>query len=251
MSRGYQVLPLVYDRWQRSYGKDYSTLILPRVLASVRRHGTADRTMADLACGTGTLALSMARRGWRTWGVDASALMVEEASQKRRPARLAGFLRQDMRDLHLPERVHLVTCLFDSLNHLRSGRELSQTFGAVSDTLHEGGLFVFDLNTERCYRTLWTGTQAVHHRDFTLLMQNSYEPRRTTAHSLVTVFLRRRREFQRFTEVVQERFFPNEVVSSLLRKCGFRVLQHEEFNFTKIREVGDIKSWWVARKAVR
>lgn len=248
MGRGYQVLPLVYDRWQKSYGKDYSTLILPRVLASVKRFGTADRSLVDLACGTGTLALAMARRGWRSWGVDASPMMIEVASQKRRPSRIAGFLRQDMRDLHLPERVHLATCLFDSLNHLRSVRELGRTFSAVADSLHEGGLFIFDLNTERCYRTLWTGTQAVHHPDFTLLMQNSYEPRRTTAHSLVTLFLRRRREFMRFTEVVQEKYFPNEAVASMLRRAGFRILQHEEFNFTKIREVGDIKSWWVARK---
>jgi len=248
MSRGYQVLPLIYDRWQKSYGKDYSSLILPRVVASVRRHGTAVRTMADLACGTGTLALAMARRGWRVWGVDASPLMLEEALRKRRPAGVAGFLRQDMRDLHLPERVHLVTCLFDSLNHLRSARELGTTFSAVADTLADGGLFVFDLNTEHCYRTLWTGTQAVHHRDFTLLMQNSYEPRRTTAHALVTLFLRKRREFLRFTEVVQERYFPNDTVASLLRRSGFRILQREEFNFTKIREVGDIKSWWVARR---
>jgi SAM-dependent methyltransferase len=248
MSRGYQVLPLVYDRWQRTYGRDYSSLILPRVLKSIKRHEVQRGSIVDIACGTGTLALAMARRGWRTWGVDASALMVEEALRKRRPPAMAGFLRQDMRRLHLPEQVHVATCMFDSMNHLRSLREMGRTFSAVAAALQPGGLFIFDLNNEHCYQTLWTRTEAIHQRDFTLIMQNTYHAKRQTGYALVTVFLRRRKGYARLTEVIQERHFPPALVESLLRKSGFRVLEREEFNFTRIKEIGEIKTWWVARK---
>ena len=63
MEAGYRNLPPYYDRWQKSYGKDFSTLIFPRLLASIRPHRIGGRTMLDLACGTGTLALLLARRG--------------------------------------------------------------------------------------------------------------------------------------------------------------------------------------------
>lgn len=251
MSRGYQVLPLVYDRWQRTYGKDYSSLILPRLLKSITRYQVHRGSLVDVACGTGTLALAMARRGWRTWGVDASALMVEEALRKRRPPTMVGFLRQDMRALQLPEQVDVATCMFDSMNHLHSPRELSRAFSAVASALHPGGLFIFDLNNEHCYQTLWTRTEAIQQRDFTLIMQNTYHPRRQTGYALVTVFLRRHKGYARLTEVIQERHFSPAVVESLLRKSGFRVLEREEFNFTKIKEIGEIKTWWVARNESR
>ena len=110
MEAGYRNLPPYYDRWQKSYGKDFSTLILPRLIASIRVHRISGRTMVDVACGTGTLALLMARRGWEVFGVDASEGMLAQATEK-----LAGLslpvelFRQDMRELALPRPVHMAT----------------------------------------------------------------------------------------------------------------------------------------------
>jgi SAM-dependent methyltransferase len=247
MARGYQVLPLIYDRWQRSYGKDYTSLILPRLLSCLKLHDLSSENMVDIACGTGTLARHMTRRGWRVWGVDASPLMIEQAMRKN-SRRSARFLRQDMRDLRLPEPVHLATCLFDSINHLKNARELAGTFRRVADALVPGGLFVFDVNNERCYKTLWTRTEAIHHHDFTLIMQNAYSAQKQSGYAMVTIFLRRRADFSRFSELIQERYFPPAVIARLLVKSGFRVLEREDFNFTSIREIGDVKTWWVARK---
>ncbi len=78
MSNGYSILPPVYDRWQRTYGKDFSSLILPRFLSSLRLHRVPKSPMLDLACGTGTLALMMARRGWEVWGIDSRVRYLRE-----------------------------------------------------------------------------------------------------------------------------------------------------------------------------
>jgi ubiquinone/menaquinone biosynthesis C-methylase UbiE len=56
----YEVLSRVYDPWQKSYGKDYSTIILPQLLATIKFLGIPKSTMLDLACGTGALAVLMA-----------------------------------------------------------------------------------------------------------------------------------------------------------------------------------------------
>lgn len=251
MPSGYTVLPLVYDRWQKTYGKDYSGLILPRVLATLKSLGIRPGTMLDLACGTGSLAFSMKRRGWRVWGVDGSALMIEAANAKLRgPAVPVRFLRQDMRDLHLPEEVDLATCLFDSVNHLPGRGDLLKTFRAVAGALKPGGYFVFDVNNERCFRRLWTRDSVVRHRDFTMFFQNVYDRPRRTACSRVTLFLRKGDRYERSEEIVCERFFPRSVVRSLLERAGFTVQRVEDFNFTGNPEVGRIKTWWVARRIV-
>jgi SAM-dependent methyltransferase len=249
MHSGYSVLPLVYDRWQNTYGKDYSSLILPRLVSTLKSNGIRAGTMLDLACGTGSMAFHMQRRRWRVWGVDGSARMIDAARAKLRGRRVpVRFLRQDMRDVHLPEQVDLVTCLFDSLNHLPGRADLLTTFRAVADALTPGGYFVFDVNNERCFMKLWTRDGVVRHRDFTMVFQNMYDRPRKTACSRVTLFLRDGEKYDRREEVVFERYFPRAVVRGLLESAGFSVVRVEDFNFTGRPDVGRVKTWWVAKK---
>jgi len=245
----YSLLPPIYDRWQKTYGNDYSTLILPRVLASIRTFRIPVSSMMDLACGTGTLALMMARRRWKVFGVDGSAGMIRVASAKRARGRLpVRFLCQDMRRVRLPERVGLVTCLFDSVNHLLSRRDLLSAFRAVHASLLPGGYFVFDVNNERCYRTVWTQTDVINHRAFTLILRNSYDPVRRLGQVRVTLFERHGSTYVRGDEIVNERWYTDGEIRRLLEQAGFRVRQREDFNFTPVREIGEIKTWWVAQR---
>jgi len=249
MRAGYRVLPLIYDRWQQTYGADYSTIILPRLLATIDRHGIPTTSLLDVACGTGSLGLMMSKRGWSFWGVDASELMVEKARRKFRSARrVATILRQDMRSIRLPVPVGLATSMFDSVNHVLSRRDLLRVFRGVAGALDAGGYFVFDVNNELCFRRLWRRTQAVQHRDFTLVMQNHYDRARRIAYSLVTLFLRGGSRYERLAEIVQERWYTKPELRGALREAGFEVLECEDFNFTGVAEIGAIKTWWVARK---
>jgi SAM-dependent methyltransferase len=249
MSPPYRFLPSVYDRWQRSYGKDYTSLILPRLLATTKTYGIRTGVMLDLACGTGTLALQMAGRGWRVWGIDGSEGMLQEARKK-----LVGqkpritFLRQDLCSFSLPVRVYLVTSLFDSLNHVLTVRDLFAAFQRVYASLLPGGFFVFDVNNELCYKTAWMRTEVTHHADFTIILESDYNSRRRRGESHITIFERSNGQYARKTETVAERFYPTAQIKELLRRAGFQVLESTDFNFTDRPEVGKIKTWWVARR---
>jgi len=246
MDAGYRILPPYYDRWQRSYGKDFSALILPRLLSTIRAHRIAGSSMVDVACGTGTLALMMARRGWKVVGVDASEGMLACASEKPVTKALeVSFLQQDMRDLLLPARVNLATSLFDSLNHLLSAEDLARTFRRVRGALLPTGFFVFDLNNERCFTTLWTQSETVTGEGFTLLLENSYDKVARVALSNVTITPKGGKGHI-LQETVQERYYPAEEVRTLLKQTGFSVKQCEDFNFTSNPAVGKLKTWWVA-----
>ena len=77
--------------------------------------------------------------------------------------------------------------MFDTLNHLSSAEELLSTFQAVYSALLPGGYFMFDLNNERCYATLWTQDELIRHKDFTLLLENTFDAASGSARSLVTL----------------------------------------------------------------
>jgi len=244
------MLPPVYDRWQKSYGKDYSELVLPRLLLTLHSYGITPSTMLDVGCGTGTMALMMARRGWRVWGVDASAGMLHEAWRKSMHKRSRiSYLRQEMTRIRLPVRVALAVSLFDTLNHLTRPRDLLAAFRCIRAALLPGGYLIFDLNDELCFKTLWTQTQTVDHRDFTLILNNSYDARRKMAASRVTMFFREGDRFRREHETVRERCYPDSEVSGLLQKAGFAIRESTPFNFSSLPHIGRLKTWWVAQAA--
>jgi ubiquinone/menaquinone biosynthesis C-methylase UbiE len=67
------------------------------------------QSACDLACGTGTTAVNLAKSGIRTIAVDNSPGMCRLARKKaRREGVVLRVLRMDMRDFQLPERVEEV-----------------------------------------------------------------------------------------------------------------------------------------------
>jgi SAM-dependent methyltransferase len=249
MGRGYNVLPPVYDRWQSTYGRDFTHIIAPPLLSTITRYKIPVSTVVDIGCGTGTLALLLAARGWKVYGVDASQGMIDAASVKTREQGVE-LSCQDMTQMTLREPVSLATSFFDTLNHLESRQELNATFQRVYDALAPGGLFVFDTSNERCYRVLWTKNEVVRHQDFLMILENSYIRRTRRAESCVTLFDRVDETYRRSEEIVWERYFPRHEVGSSLRTAGFRILEHREFSFTGSAQLGRMKTWWVARKGV-
>ena len=119
------------------------------------RYGRRPRTALDLACGTGSAALLLARAGLATVGLDRSGAMLALARAK---ARAAGevhsplhFVRADLRRFAFARPFDLITCCYDSLNYLLDPVELASAFAAVRRALAPGGLFVADLTTARAY----------------------------------------------------------------------------------------------------
>jgi SAM-dependent methyltransferase len=252
MGSGYQVLPEIYDRWQQTYGKDFSTLILPKLLRSIKAHNIPTTSLLDLACGTGTLANLMAKRGWKVFGVDASEGMLRQGKKKVEGTRYSvTFSRQDMERFTLPEQVTLAVCMFDAVNHLTSSRALLSCFRRVNAALIPGGYFIFDVNNELCYKTVWRQTEMVREKDFTMVLENSFNAPRRVGMSRVTLFMRRGDLFERKEETVRERYYPRDEIEELLRRAGFRVLESADFNFTPNPLVGEIKTWWVVRRTQR
>ena len=238
----------VYDRWQTLHGPDFTAVILPRLLATLTRYVPPSRIYCDVACGTGTLVLEMAQRGWISRGLDASPGMIEVACRKAVPAGAqATFQVQDMRSFELPVPAGLMTSMFDSVNHLLTLRDLQAFFTHAARALQPGGILAFDTNTEHCYRTLWTERLLEAGEGFSLELNCTYLPSRRRARSSVVVGTVEGKKMRVAKEVVEERCYRRAEVLGALRKAGFVPLEVRDFAFSHAPEFGKLKTWWVAR----
>ncbi len=145
--RAYERLSQVYDSGWGDFTRQYLSLI-DRLLSG---RGIIQARVLDLACGTGALAIALARRGHSVHGIDISPEMIAIAESKASGMSGVSFDLRDMRRLCIQDKFDLVTCTFDSLNYLLEMDDIKILFHRVCSVLRGAGLFVFDSNTIQHY----------------------------------------------------------------------------------------------------
>lgn len=114
------------------------------------RYPSATKTHLDVACGTGLTMEFFASRGWKSAGVDASLPMLAVAHRRAR-----GLVCADLRSLPLRTTFARVTCLYDSLNHLKNRADLVAAFRAIRKVMSDESLLFFDMNHPDIYPEIW------------------------------------------------------------------------------------------------
>lgn len=131
----------VYDDWYADVSDVEATVATLRDLGG-------DGHYLELGVGTGRLALALAQAGVRVTGIDTSAAMLEQlqvnALGNPETSTNIEAIRGDMVD-DLPEGPFaLVVIAYNTFFSLRSRRRQQQVFGAVSERLAPGGVFVVE-----------------------------------------------------------------------------------------------------------
>jgi SAM-dependent methyltransferase len=243
----YQAFALFYDRVM---GDAVATLIERNFELSRRRHDIRFDSAADIGCGTGRLLARLSRHCDVLYGVDRSVEMLAEA-RRRTQNRDIRFLRQDLRDFRLPQRVDLITCTFDTLNYLTTPSGLERALAQVRDNLRDGGHFIFDLITgagERNRRRIIRQRFQVSNAQANWLITMD-GPRRVSRVEMLWSCIGRNGQIRRWREVHQQRWYPLTLLCGLLQRCGLAVLGiHNTTSFEPASE----RTFWahlVARKA--
>ncbi len=113
------------------------------------RHDASPRTILELGCGTGSLALELQPRGpYAYLATDGAGRMVQVA---RRKAALdkgsVTFAQADFTDFSVQEPVDAVLLLYDGLNYLLGTKQIRVMLRCVWHALTPGGIFIFDQST--------------------------------------------------------------------------------------------------------
>jgi SAM-dependent methyltransferase len=202
-SESYGAFAYAYDQ---ALGRRFFRAVRRLLVSVVDRFPTKKKTHLDVACGTGLAMEFFASRGYLSIGVDLSMPMLR-VGRNRPGRRIAG----DMRELPLGATFACVTCLYDSLNHLKNMNDLRITFRGIADALEDDGVLMFDVNHPDVYPMIWGNDEPfiAQGRDFHLEMATKFRPRDRIAQAMVTgwadlgggrVNIREKREQRAYSE---------------------------------------------------
>ena len=233
---GYNAIAFVYDRLNAEI--DYSAWADFVERCFDRYLSARPSLVLDLACGTGSMTLALAQRGYDMIGVDGSADMLSVAYT--RAAELPHsvlFLLQDMRSFELYGTVGAVTCCLDSVNYLLREQDVRDCFACVHNYLDPDGLFLFDVNTPYKFEHIYSDLAYVleddvpdensteHTHAVYCGWQNHYDEQSGICDFDLSLFEENEDgSYTRADEHQQERCYDRATLERLLADCGFEVL---------------------------
>ena len=154
------------SRWLDETGGDsgasYDERFRALAAAGVHLHGEADfvgsvlaaGSVLDAGCGTGRVAIELARRGYDVVGVDSDPSMLAVARQHD-----LAWVEADLATLDLGRTFDLVVCAGNVMVFLAPGTE-AEVVRRLAAHLAPGGLLVSGWRTDRLSRTSYDGLVA-------------------------------------------------------------------------------------------
>lgn len=119
--------------------------------AIIREHYPGAKTILELACGTGSLSLSLDElESYEITGTDKSAEMIEQARRKNKEGLCnVAFRVMDFLDIELNQTYDIVVSIFDSINYLQTPEQIQRFLKEAKKVLHPQSLLIFDFTTPK------------------------------------------------------------------------------------------------------
>ena len=188
--------------------------------------GIKSGILLDLGCGTGSMSVKMAERGFDVIGVDSSVGMLNAARQKayENSAEIL-LLNQNMQDIDLYGTVDCAICVLDGINHLANEADVKRTFEKVSLFMNKGGAFAFDVNTIHKHKNVLADNAFVYEPDgLFCVWQNNYNPEDNSVDISLDFFEEEDGVYYRSCESFTEQAYELESIKIWLEEAGFEVV---------------------------
>ena len=225
----------LYDRFAKVYaGGKYPNLsqemaaVLPKVMKQYKIPAAGTKRLLDVACGEGSFAVEMAKKGWNVTGIDQSEEMLRLAKHRAKKESVeVSFQNQDMRFIDFASEFDLVTCWFDSLNYLITNDDLQSAFNSISRSLKPNGWLIFDMNTTYGLAVEWQRNRCYVQQetpDLLELHRTDFDFEKNLACVRITWFISVGDKWEKYEEKHVERAFSLEEIEKCLEYAGLHVI---------------------------
>lgn len=215
----YHNLAISYDRLTNDV--DYSAVVdfYGEIL---RKEGLHPRTAVDLACGTGSVSVLLAKQGMSVTGVDMSEEMLTVACEKAWELENPPlFVCQKLQALRLPRGVDLAVCALDSLDYITDPADCQKAIRRVYRALNPGGVFIFDVNTPEKLRAMDGQVFLDEDDDVFCVWRGEFDEQTNICSYGMDLFQRRGQVWQRSFEEHQEYAYSIQQLTDYLKQAGF------------------------------
>jgi SAM-dependent methyltransferase len=208
------------------------------------------KIVLDLACGTGSMSVELAKKGYEVIGVDLSPEMLMISQQKAYDeGQSILFLNQDMCEIDLYGTVDACVCCLDSVNYVTEKERLKKCFSLVNNFMNDGGLFIFDVNTPHKFKnTYGNNAYILENENVLCAWQNSFDENTGICEFDLSFFVEGEDGlYERFDEEQVEKMYTDQELRTLLNECSFEVLGvFSDYKYKEQRE-NDERWYYVCR----
>lgn len=210
------------------------------------------KSILDVACGTGTIDILLAEKGYRMSGTDIALemLMWAKAKAERLNVRL-NLWQQDMRQLTVAKPYDAILCLYDSINYIVTENDMKQVFKRVSDSLVPNGMFIFDVTTEyNIVKYFHRQTFAENHNSFSYIWKNLYLSNEKICKTVLTFFIKENNDYYRkFEEIHIQKIYTVSEIKNMLEETGYKLLSSfDAFTFNKWNKTSERINFTAVKK---
>ena len=196
-------------------------------------YGINPDLVCDLACGTGSVTIPLARRGYDMTGIDISEDMLNIARDKSEGLDIL-YLNQNMTSLDLYGTMGAFISMIDGINYVISPRALLNMFTKMKTCFMDNdALFVFDISTRHKLReVIGSDTIVYPGKNVFYTWQNRYLEEKNISDMFLTFFVREGEKYRRFEERHLQRAYSEKELRILLQKAGFKKIDtYRPFTF--------------------
>jgi ubiquinone/menaquinone biosynthesis C-methylase UbiE len=202
------------------------------------RHLATPKSVLDLACGTGSLAIELHRRGYEVSGADGCLEMLEVGRKKVAALNYPiSFYHRNLIDLHDLPTFDAVLCLYDSINYMMTLDDMEKAFEMMKKVIKPGGIVIFDVCTESNSLEHFNDMKERDAGDGFWYVRHSYYKDGVQFNKFDIHF---EIDDARVQEVHQQRIYPLSDVQSVLASSGFEIEgAYSGFGYSPPNELSD------------
>jgi ubiquinone/menaquinone biosynthesis C-methylase UbiE len=210
-----------YDQRYRDVTRD-----IPFWIEQARRYGDP---VLELACGTGRVALPLAKEGFRVTGIDISDSMLAQARRKASQEGIAvEWVKADVRDVELGKRFSLVIFPANAICHLLELEDFEACLACVRRHLSTEGRLIIDVFNPRLDILLRDSAKRYPHGEYpdpdgkgtVVVTENNVYDRASQVNHIKLFYRLPGQEDELVEELKMRIYFPQEL-DALLKYNGF------------------------------
>ncbi len=214
-------------------------------------------SVCEIACGTGSLCIELAQRGYKVTASDISEDMLSLADMKARnsglhESSLPRFVKADMRHYSLYSQSDAIVCFFDGVNYLTKPEDVKSCFKSTFEALCDGGIFIFDVNSKFKFENIYADNAFVLEEDGVVCTwQNYYNSKTKMCDFYLSVFSEDSDgKYIRGDENQRERMYTVRQLKAYLSESGFEIKGiFSDYDFNDADEQRDERLYFVCQKA--